>query len=188
MAITIFRTCRSELESDLDGRLSELENLGEVTVSHERYPAAIGELAGEAVQILTSDSVQAFTTLAEIGGLIWATLRALREAGKYFDIGKTEAKAIAAHKTGDEIDTDVVPTPVVWGPMEARPESGIPREHLVETNPGMFFVAVVTPRANERARTYWYLVTKEGDISVSWHTQTLRERLPDFLNPDQNAS
>mgnify|MGYP006305210781 CR=1 FL=1 len=182
MAITIYRTHRSELEADLADKILQLENWKGVEVSHERYPAVIGELAGEAVQVLTSDSVQAFTKLVEIGGLVWATIEALRKAGKHFDIGKTEAKAIAAHKTEDELEGDTVPTPVVWGPMKARPESGIPKEHLLEENPGIFFVGVVTPRPNERARTYWYLVSKEGEIIVNWHTQTLRERLPDFLS------
>jgi hypothetical protein len=188
MAITIYRTHRSELESDVEDKVSQLENWEGVEITHKRYPAVIGELAGEAVQILTSDSVQAFTKLVEIGGLVWATIRALREAGRYFDIGKSEAEAIAAHEAEEEIEQDVVPTPVVWGPMEARPESGVPKEHLARENPGIFFVGVVTPRPNDRARTYWYLISKKGEISVSWHTQTLRERLPDFLSFGKNAS
>lgn len=188
MAITIYRTRRSELDSELEDKIAQLEDRDGVEVSHERYPAAIGELAGEAVQILTSDSVQAFTKLVEIGGLIWATIRALREASQYFDIGKSEAEALAAHDTADEIAEDVVPTPVVWGPMEARPESGIPKDHLARENPGIFFVGIVTPRPNDRARTYWYLVSKKGEISVAWHTQTLPERLPDFLSLDENSS
>ena len=187
MAITIYRTRRSELEADLEGNVAKLENWDGVKVLHDRQPAVVGELAGEAVQILLSDSVQAFTKLAEIGGLIWATIRALRKAGKHFDIGKTEAKAIAAHNSEKEIEGDAAPTPVVWGPMRARPESGIPKEHLMQENPGIFFVGVVTPQPNERARTYWYLVSKEGEVCVSWHTQTLRDRLPEFLSLGEGA-
>ena len=73
----------------------------------------------------------------------------------------------------------------VWGPMETDPISGF-AEVLNKgwdgaTCPIGYFMAVVVPRDRDRIRTFWYLLSASGEVVSAWTTQTLAERVPDFL-------
>ena len=174
-----------ELDSALAQAVSRLEDATEVRIAEEHVPAVAGELAGDAIRILLSDPVEAFTTAAEIGALIWGIIKAARAAGKHFSLNKKETKALAAAEAQKEADNDakLKGQPVVWGPMAAHPENKRTAECMSEYPQGMALTAIIFPRERDRVKTYWYLISDEGVVCAAWSTQTLRERLPDFLKP-----
>ena len=182
--MTIYLSRRNGLDPALAEAVSQLEGATEVEITEKHVPAVAGELAGDAIQILLSDPVEAFTTAVEIGALIWGVIKAMRVAGKHLSLGKKEVKALAAAEA-KEVHDEAQPQgePVIWGPMTAQPESGKTAECMSEHSQRMLLTAIVFPIARARARTYWYLISDEGDVCATWSTQTLRDRLPDFLKP-----
>jgi len=89
MAIVLYQSRRNELESELEVYVDRLEEEYDAEVSHNRISAVAGELAGDAIRILLSDEVQAFTTVVEIGAVVWSLTEAARALGRHFDIGKS---------------------------------------------------------------------------------------------------
>lgn len=145
--MTIYRLRRKEIDPALSDAVSRLEEAAEVEVTEKRVPAVAGQLAGEAIQILLSDPVQAFTTAAEIGALIWGIIKAARAAGKHLSVGPKEAKAMAASESKEKVDKDpyLKPEPLIWGPMVAVPEDIRTEECTDEESPWMFLTAFVFP-------------------------------------------
>ena len=46
-----------------------------------------------------------------------------------------------------------------------------------------YLTAIAVPKKTDRVRTFWRLVTVDYENVISWYTQTLAERVPDFLRP-----
>ena len=54
------------------------------------------------------------------------------------------------------------------------------------TTPIAYFIGIVIQRPNGRSKTLWYLFGAGGHLCAAWTTQTLTERLPDFLKPKRH--
>lgn len=192
-ALVIYATTETEVQATpaLADALSEIRSLGG-DVRHIENPAAFGELAGTAIEVLLSQPLQALATAATIGGALRAVIRAAQSAGRRIRVGKAASTALAASETVEQLAREHLAAitddiePIVWGPMHAEPVTGIPDELFATdgaTADCMYMLAFVLPWHRGRVRTYWYLITNSGHVAASWHTQTLRERLPDFLRP-----
>ena len=75
----------------------------------------------------------------------------------------------------------------VWGPMEIDSIDG-PLFNYISSEiealvPFALLMVVMIPIRRNRSRTYWNILKADGEILGSWTTQTLTERLPDFLRP-----
>lgn len=194
-SITIYRTENLKDIPGLEECLTELGKLSDVEHRKRHVPAVVGELTGVATEILLSNPVQLTLTTIAIGQLFWKIVELAKAAGKSIRIGKPVAKAIISAKAVEDatrkfsyesIDVEKL---VVYGPMETDPESGFAMELEKSwdegTSPIGYFVGVVFPRPRDRVRTAWYLISAGGEICASWSTQTLSERMPDFLNPNK---
>jgi hypothetical protein len=176
---------------EIEDEISKLQRLADVSVSQRPIPAVVGDLAGIATKILLSEPVQAFTTAVEIGGILWAIILGAKRAGKSIRVGKGMVRPLLLSKlksqTSNDYQTDNLDLEesFVWGPMETDPISGF-AEDLNKgwdgaTCPICYFMAVVVPRDRDRIRTFWYLLSASGEVVSAWTTQTMAERVPDFL-------
>ena len=193
--LTIYQLEDVQAIEGLKDRIDELGKHISVDVRREHAPAVVGELAGMAVDLLMSPPVQVTLSSIAVGQIIWQIIDLARRAGKKLHIEKPIAKLLVATKAieaeketfpNEEIDPKRI---VVYGPMDAEPESGF-AEQCFElwdsaSAPVAHFMAVVFPRPRNRVRTVWYLFSGGGDVCASWSTQTFSERLPDFLNPNK---
>lgn len=178
---------------DIDGLkedIAELESKVKISISQCKVPAFVGELAGTAMDILVSEPVKALLAAAGVGRILWSIVRRVKNAGKSLRIGKELVRLMLAAKVCDEVSLETgLDDCRVWGPMEAEPLSGIIADSLDDwdgaTSPVAYFMCIVVPVPRKRVRTLWYLLGSGGVLYGSWKTQTLRERVPEFLRPDE---
>ena len=107
--------------SEVEGLSSSLRlhPYAQVLVSKRHIPAVAGDLAGIVTDILVSPQVQALTTAAELGGLLWGTIKCIKAAGKHLRLGKWLVSYLLAARAKEALeaaDTGLAPA-VVWGPM-----------------------------------------------------------------------
>jgi len=196
--LTLYRVPDPSEIKDLNIHIARLDSKVTITVSQEKVPAVVGDLAGIATTILLSDPVQALTTAAEIGALLWGIVKSAKAAGKYLRIGKSLVRPMIAAKASDDISKEYSSKIVnignghVWGPMEAEPKAGSIMNCYDDwdsaTSPVAYFMGITFPIPRERVRTLWYLLGAGGKLCGSWETQTLRERVPEFLRPDAKTN
>jgi hypothetical protein len=86
--LTVYRLRDVNEVEGLRASLNQLHPLVQVHRSTRRVPAAAGDLAGLVTDILVSPQVQALTTAAELGALLWGTVKCIKAAGKYLRLGK----------------------------------------------------------------------------------------------------
>jgi hypothetical protein len=189
--LTIYQLDDLNALPEIKDEMLKLQKLITIEVKQRHVPAVVGELAGMATKILLSDPMQAFATAVEIGGILWAIILSAKKAGKSLRIGKGMVKALLLSKLKDETSIGNQTEKLefeeafVWGPMETDPVSGFANELSKgwdgATCPIGYFMAVVIPRDRDRIRTFWYLLSASGEVSSSWTTQTMADRVPDFL-------
>lgn len=189
--LTIYRLRDVNEVAGLRASLSPLNTYAQVHLSKGRVPAVAGDLAGILTEILLSPQVQALTTAAELGALLWATIKCVKAAGKYLRIGKGLVKYLLAAKAQEQLgaqDTGLTAA-VVWGPMDVELLSGFALSCGFDRDgqaPPAYFMAIAVPRPNQRVRTIYYVLGADGEICASWSTQTYRDRLPEFLRPPES--
>ena len=192
--LTIYRLRDVSEITGLSDSLDQLRSQTEVRLAKEHVPAVAGELVGIATEILLSPSVQALTTAAELGALLWGSIKCVKVAGKYLRIGKGLVRFLLAAKAREELETEGeagaagLADGVVWGPMETEPLSGFALECGFDRDgqsPTAYFMAIAVSRPKQRVRTIYYLLGADGEVCASWSTQTLRDRVPEFLRPPE---
>jgi hypothetical protein len=189
--LLIYRSRRSEVEPDLAAAINGLEKY--VSVEEVQVPAVVGGLAGAAISIFTSQAATALANFIQIGTGLWLVIQTAQKYGRTFFVDKEAATPLAAAKLREEIESDPhrdfpidYASGKVWGPMEAEPLVGFHEEWFVHNGasiPRAYFVAIAVPWHRGRVRTFWYVISDRGQLCSSWWTQTLRERVPDFLRP-----
>jgi hypothetical protein len=195
LLIFIYRTTRADLEPDEGALLGELEAISEVSVEEVEVSAVVGDLAGTAMSILTSPEATALATLIQIGTPLWILVRKLRSRNRSVVVDKIGARALAAAAVSDEVRKDPPDRSIneafglakIWGPMEAEPIVGFSADWFVNDGasiPSAHFTAIAVPWHRNRVRTYWYVISDGGELCSAWWTQTMRERVPDFLRPN----
>ena len=193
--ILIYRTTRDELQPEEEILIRQLEGVAEVSVEEVEVPAVVGELAGTAMSILTSPEATALANLIQIGTPLWMLMKKLRTRGRPLVVDKAGARAFAAVAFSEQIAQDppdsgaddVFSRAKLWGPMEAEPLVGFKDDWFVHDGasiPRTHFTAIAVPWHRERVRTYWYLVSDAGVLCSAWWTQTMRDRVPEFLRPE----
>lgn len=188
--LSIYRLSDINEVEGLEASLDQLKQYTQVHVSQRYVPAVAGELAGTITDILLSSQVQAVTTAAELGALLWGTIKCIKAAGKYLRLKKGIVRPLLAAKVQEEIGPEDVglASGVVWGPMDAEilfgPGRGFDRDGQT---PAAYFMAIAVPRPKHRVRTIYYLLGSDGEICASWSTQTLRDRVPEFLRPIEQS-
>jgi len=190
LILTIYQTHDiSEIEG-LDDLLDELGALVNYEVKVDMVSAALGQLAGEIVDILLSDEVQLILTLASIGGILKQIINLLRKKNKAFSLGKSAVKSLAVYEVSEEIGSDSfdLENAKIWGPMVVqslkleRSSGSFSYRGFPEGIDG-YLTAIAVPKKTDRVRTFWRLVTVDYENVITWYTQTLAERVPDFLRP-----
>ena len=146
-----------------------------------------------AVDILMSKEVQITLSSIAMGQILWQMIQTLKKLGKRFSISSKTAKLIALFKTEEDVKKQrksvEVSNYLVYGPMSAELDIDLSTLCANEDTQSddmyfsTYFLAVVFPRPKGRVKTIWYLFQHSGDILASWSTQTLAERMPNFLNP-----
>jgi hypothetical protein len=177
--------------NDVDGLPASLDQLNpyaQVHVSKRPVPAVAGDLAGIVTDILLLPHVQALTTAAELGALLWGMIKCVKAAGKHLRLGKGIVRhlvAATAKKTLEADDTELA-SGIAWGPMDAELISGFDLKWGFDRDgevPVAYFMAIAVPRPNER----YYILSADGEIYASWSTQTFSDRLPEFLRPPKSS-
>lgn len=191
--LTIYRMGRPEEIEGISASLDLLREKTHIIVTQKKVPAVVGELAGTATEILLSDPVQALKSAVEIGILLWGIIKAAKNMGKYLRIGKGIVVPLLAAKAHEDVLKDGLPEGAyfdearVWGPMEAEPTGGFAMDCSIEwdgaTSPVAYFMGIAIARPKQRVRMFWYLLGAGGNVCASWTTQTLRERVPEFIRP-----
>jgi hypothetical protein len=185
--LIIFRTENIEEIPNLDKLLASLKIVTKIQIQKRHEPAVVGTVAGPVIDVLLSDPIQALTTAAEIGAILWSIIKVAKAAKKHVHFGKDIAKRLILSKINDEINVNIE-SGRVWGPMEIDPIGGSLFSRfpplIEELVPYAYLMATVFPIHRKRARTYWYILMANGDILASWATQTFLDRLPDFLKPN----
>lgn len=193
--ILVYRTTREDLEREEDALVRELEAIPAVSVEEVHVPAVVGELAGTAINILTSPEATALATLIQIGTPLCILVQKLRSRKRTVALDKAGARALAAASFNEQITNDPPDHGVderfagakVWGPMEAEPMVGFTDDWFVNDGasiPHAHFTAIAVPWHRGRVRTYWYLISDAGELCSAWWTQTMRDRVPEFMRPD----
>ncbi len=192
--LTILKTSSTDQIPGLQDNLINLEKLTKVQVKSEHVPAVVGQsLAGEAIKIILSDPVQTIKNAAEIGILLWGILKAVQALGKKIHLTKKIAGPLLISKSKQDAISnkvyvnDLMDKARVWGPMEIDSIDG-PLFNYISSEiealvPFALLMVVMIPIRRNRSRTYWNILKADGEILGSWTTQTLTERLPDFLRP-----
>jgi hypothetical protein len=190
-ALLIYKSTRSSVEPEVAEALRQLEQTS-VSIEEAHVPAVVGNLAGTAINILLSPEGQALANLIQIGTPLWFVVRAAARAGRRVFVHKKAAGPLAAAAMKEELnqqgstkDLDFSKSKV-WGPMEAEPLVGFSPDSFANdgaSSPAAYFVAIAMQWPCSRVRTYWYVVTDRGELACAWWTQTLRERVPEFLQP-----
>ncbi|MEH0673053.1 hypothetical protein [Vibrio owensii] len=193
MSIRIFKTSHLDDIPEIQNYLSQLQELDAIEIDYFHQSAVAGELAGMAVDILMSKEVQITLSSIAMGQLLWKIVETLKKLGKQFSISSKTAKLIALFKTQEAVqkqnESVAVNDYLVYGPMSAELDvdlSTLCANEDTQSDDMYFsscFLAVVFPRPRGRVKTIWYLFQHSGDILASWSTQTLADRMPDFLNP-----
>lgn len=188
--LTIF--CLNEV-SEVTGLKDELEKLGalsEINIQKNDFPAAFGELAGQAIQILISDPVQAITTAVTLGDIFYSIIKLIKKSGKRLRIDKELAKLLAlaklSEKQSEEKQINNIEDSVVWGPMLIEPLEGFLLKESEDrgydaSGDKSFLIAIALPKEPRTIRTIWQIISVDGTRLTSWATQTLAERVPDFF-------
>lgn len=192
--LTILKTNSTDQIPGLQENLVELEKLTEVRIKFEYIPSVVGQsLAGEAIKIILSDPIQALKNAAEIGLMIWGILKAVQAVGKKIHLTKKMAAPLLISKVKQDViseklyENDLLEKAKIWGPMEIDSIEGpifkFTSSEIEALVPFALMMAVILPIPGGRSRTYWNILKADGEILGSWTTQTLTERLPDFLKP-----
>lgn len=186
--LTIF--CLNEV-SEVTGLKDELDKFGalsEINIQKNDFPAAFGELAGQAIQILISDPVQAITTAVTLGDIFYNIIKLIKKSGKRLRIDKELAKLLALSKLSEKKEKQIynIEDSVVWGPMLIEPLEGFllkeSEDHGYDASGDKaFLIAIAIPKEPRRIRTIWQIISVDGTRLTSWATQTLAERVPDFF-------
>lgn len=170
--------------------LEEIRPVAKVDTSTHHVPAVVGELAGTALKILISQPAQAILALVAFGELLWKIIDFLRKRGKKLLISKELATPLVANKAMEDLGNEFKESSDsvrIWGPMEAQltdgPVVNCIEEYKEAFGPMGYFIAIAITRPNNRIKTIYYLLGAGGKLCGSWTTQTLSERVPDFLRP-----
>ena len=192
MSICIYQTENVDDLTEIKPYLDKLREFENVEIEYFHQSAVAGELAGIAVDILLSKEVQIALSSIAVGQLLWQMLQALKKIGKKCLISANTAKLVALFKATEKIKADGEEAElekfIVYGPMTAELDIDMSSLcELVDTQDdylfSTYFLGVVFPKPRNRVKTIWYLFQDSGDILASWSTQTLSERMPDFLTP-----
>ena len=185
--LTIYRLRNVGEIPKLQELLDQLGSHAEVRLSKRRTPAVAGELAGQLLEILLLPEVQAIATAAALGDLLWKIINHVRAAGKYLRIGKGIVKSVLLADAKQKLEEDgSLEDAIVWGPMEVVVLPGFDLKPGFDRDgetPEAYFLAIAIPRSKQRVRTVYYLLSADGEIRASWWTQTLVQRIPEFLRP-----
>ena len=192
--LTILRTSTVDDIPGLRDEITRLESLTNVRLKSDYVPTVVGSaLAGDVIQIILSDPVQALKTVAEIGILLWGILKSIKLLGKHVHFTKKLTFPLLISKSKDDSISDgcyddrLFNKAKVWGPMEIDSIDGPFFEYssseIEALVPFAMLMAVVVPIHKNRSRTYWNILKADGNILGSWTTQTFTEKLPDFLKP-----
>jgi hypothetical protein len=178
---------------EVQAYISQLQEYDTIEINYFHQSAVAGELAGMAVDILMSKEVQITLSSIAMGQILWQMIQTLKKLGKRFSISSKTAKLIALFKTEEDVKKQrksvEVSNYLVYGPMSAELDIDLSTLCANEDTQSddmyfsTYFLAVVFPRPKGRVKTIWYLFQHSGDILASWSTQTLAERMPNFLNP-----
>jgi len=189
--ITIFLT---DNYIDIIGLQEEIDKLRvytDVNIEKSEYPAALGELAGIATEILLSKPIQTVANAAQVGTLLWTIIKIIKSTGKSIYVSKAISRLLILAKFNDdhnkEIDSklDKMNDCVEWGPMTVSNTTGVLYEceslKYDAIGPPAYFMAIALPIKNNVTKMVWYIMNNEGEICATWNTQTKTDRLPDFL-------
>lgn len=196
--ITIYQFSDPSKIPGLEKHIDQLRSVTGITTSTYHESAYLGQLAGDAFQIVLSDPVQGIKNIVEIGLILWGIVGTLKAAGKKLRIGKKlvppllVSEAQRSSNENDSISLDGCGEPVFWGPMIVTNPEGFAKklldDYVEECSPEGYFMAIVMAKPNGRAQTRWYLLSADASICASWKTQTLDTKLPDFLRPKRNKN
>ena len=187
--LTIFQTQSLKEIPKVKKALKDIKNTNyKIREENEHISAVVGELAGEAVNIIMSPPTQLVLSiigLLDIGSKSWKLIKQLKICNKHFDFDKEfahsliVAKAIKTYKKEyREEYQDLLPDNIKYiGPMESEPKSNklikicyknFDDEGLADS--GIYFMGVAIKRPNKRSITYWYIIRNDGKICSSWST------------------
>lgn len=188
--LTIYQLEEIPPHSALASAVDQLHGVANVEQRKAEAFAYVGELAGPAVDLLLRQDVQALATAMEIGGGLWAVVRAAKKLGKKAAASKKLIGWMGLHQAKDDIPSDPERWEAqvrVWGPMAVADEEGLPGPCLEPwdkaTSPVACFMAVAVAQPRKRVRTSWMLLGADGLVCASWRTQTLAERVPEHMRP-----
>ena len=191
--LTIYKTddnFEKYIKKELDNIKLELNSNIKLIFEKDHCPAVAGELAGQFMQILNSEHVQASIALYTLGEIFYQVIQTLKKKNKEYKIGKKLCKPLALFKLKNEnkelIEGCNLDTPIVYGPMEINNIKGrVSIEEFDVVNDGSgevgYLIAYAFPKGEKRTRTIWNLMNTKGEIVISWTTQTLTENLPEFF-------
>ncbi len=191
--ITIFQTKSLNEIPNAELTIKQI-NTHSVEIKNKYESAVIGELAGEAIEIILSKPVQTILSIAgilDLGNRVWELTKSIDKAGRICHVDKEFASALVLAKAikkykkmYPEEFNDLHPDNIkTIGIMDASPTSSklsniCYKDFDDEGREVVYFMGVVIKRPNSRSLTLWYIIRADGKICSSWETQTFTDRLP----------
>ena len=192
--ITIFQTESLKEIPRIKADIDKIKKTHKIKIKKEQESAVIGELAGNAINILMSNELQVPLTilgLIELGKGGLKLIKKIHTSGKVCDIDKEFASALvftkALKKYKKEYPNEVKnfnPDKIkTIGIMEVDYASKILNNICLknfddEGRSLMYFMGVIIKRPRKRSLTFWYIIRTDGKTCASWETQTFTNTLP----------
>jgi len=186
--LTIYNVSKDEFDK-IKKNVSGLTDKEIFKSEQEQLPHIWGELGGECANFILSNPVQAAKNAVEIGIVLWGAIKGARAIGKKLYLGKELIKPLIFAKAKEEIGSEdtKIENPIIWGPMEIEPLSGIAFENLDDwdqtTSPIAYLTSISLKSENDRTKILWYIIGAGGNLYASWYTQHLSENIKQFWSP-----
>ena len=195
--LTIFKTTSIDNIPKLKQELSKLDKLTNITVKKEEIPAVVGNLAGDAINILLSSPIQVPLTLYALGEIILKMIEILKQNNKSYDLSGEFAKSIIMSKALKEYKKSY-PNEYskinnknikIIQMMEAEPISKkLSRQCISKTAEEIdddeinYFMGVCLNMPNNNTIIFWYILRNDGKTCTSWSTELPTKNLSKMFN------
>jgi len=190
--LTIFKTTSIDEIPKLKKELSKLDKLTKIKIEKETMSAVVGNLAGDAVNILLSSPIQVPLTLYTLGDIVLKIIKLLKKTNKHYDLSGEFVESIIVTKALKEYKKEYpLEYPKVNNNnikiikmMEAEPTSKKLRHQCIsktaeeiDDDEINYFMGVCLNIPNNNAIIFWYILRNDGKTCVSWTTELSTKKL-----------
>ncbi len=190
--ITIYQTDDISEVKGLGEAVAELNTISKVKIESEHIPA-VSDYFGKAINLILSEPVETILTIYALGEMINKIIKLVKKAEKKITLSKGAVRLLALSKLRESDpmveQIDDIENPVVWGPMLIETFGGELKdikssiEYDSACGEKAYLIVIAVKKNPNRVRTIWQIIGTDGILLLSWTTQTLADRVPEFLRP-----